>query len=133
MKCFPHRVKRPTGFAVALSRHRNVFWESASCNWRVQVYNMLKRKQAKGEIKTKFRIGRLRNKPECPNILATHSPEWKSMMEMLLSEQLVARNVPEGSNWTYRGIRSQTLSGLFSANCSLSLPPSLSLSPSLSI
>lgn len=38
--------------------------------------------------------------PECPNIVATHSPVMKSKMLMFLSEQLVATYWPDGSSCT---------------------------------
>lgn len=38
--------------------------------------------------------------PECPNIVATHSPLLNSKMLMFLSEQLVATYWPDGSSCT---------------------------------
>lgn len=46
-------------------------------------------------------------RPECPKTRATQSPERPSMMEMDLSEPLVATKLPEGSQCTWGDVGSE--------------------------
>lgn len=50
--------------------------------------------------------------PECPNMVATHSPVLNSKMLMFLSEQLVATYWPDGSSCTCENKRARKESTL---------------------